>query len=124
MSNREGNSSGTTELPDLGLHPVLLRPELDRILDCLRSRRRRLILLLLKDGTIERKSDVMFRCGPDGNASEIELVHRHLPKLAEAGYVEWDPDTERIAKGPRFGEVEPVLELMERHVDEMPSNCF
>jgi hypothetical protein len=103
-----------------GWEPVLLRSGVDQILEELSSRRRRLILLSLKRGTVETAADVMFRGDDDKESTEIDLRHNHLPKLAEAGYIEWDPDTGEISKGPRFEEIEPLLDLIENHADELP----
>lgn len=88
--------------------------------DLLRKRHRRLILLLVKDGVVETEADVIFRGGADSEIAEIELKHTHLPKLADAGYIEWDRETGRISKGPNFDEIEPLLELLENHADELP----
>lgn len=42
----------------------------------------------------------------------IELRHVHLPKLAAAGYVDWNRSTGTVTKGPRFDELEPLLTLL------------
>ena len=99
---------------------VLLRPGVDRLLDNLSAHHRRLILLLLKQEMIETKADVMMRGDNDTDNGEIALTHTHLPKLADAGYIVWDRDTGEISKGPRFDEIEPLLELIENHTDELP----
>lgn len=49
-----------------------------------------------------------------------ELYHVHLPKLVDAGYIDWDADTETIRRGPNFGEIAPLLHLMTEHEDELP----
>ncbi len=97
-----------------------MRPEIDRMLDIMSERRRRLILLLLKRGTVETTDDVMLRGNGESDTSEIQLVHSHLPKLEDAGYIEWDRDAGDISKGPRFDDIEPLLELIENHADELP----
>lgn len=54
----------------------------------------------------------------------LELIHRHLPRMAEAGFVEWDRDPLRVRRGPRFDEVAAVLgaidgsEATPRHLTE------
>lgn len=93
---------------------------IDQLFDALSKHRRRVILLMLNNGEIENESDLMVRGEHDGRAVQVELVHNHLPKLAEAGYVDWDRETGAISKGPRFDEIEPLLELMETHADELP----
>lgn len=49
------------------------------------------------------------------------LYHVHLPKLAEAAYIEWDADTQTIRRGPNFDEIAPLLQLMADHEDELPA---
>lgn len=99
---------------------VLSYPEIDRILGVLSNRHRRLILLSLKHGRAETKADVMIRGGSEQEAVERQLIHNHLPKLAEAGYINWSRGTGEISKGPQFEEIEPLLELIEAHADELP----
>lgn len=103
---------------DIPPEHVLLHPGIDSVLEGLSNRRRRLILVLLKDGAIESVADAAVR-GRD-NTGEVMLVHNHLPKLAKSGYVDWDRDTGEISKGPRFDEIEPLLDMIEAHADELP----
>jgi Ser-tRNA(Ala) deacylase AlaX len=49
-----------------------------------------------------------------------ELYHVHLPKLVDAGYIEWDEETRIIRRGPNFEEIAPLLRLMDDHQDELP----
>ena len=99
---------------------VLLAPGMDRILDTLSKRQRRLVLLGLRSGEITSLSDGIVRGRGETETVQLELVHNHLPKLEEAGYIEWDQDTGEISRGPRFHEIEPLLELLENHADELP----
>lgn len=82
------------------------------------------ILLLLEEETVETKSDVLVRgSGTDENVDiedvKRELKHVHLPELEDAGYIEWDRETGEISKGPHFGDIEPLVELLEIHCDEL-----
>lgn len=101
---------------------ILSRPGIDRALDSLCSRHRHLILLLLKRGAVETEADVMVRGRSNKEQIETDLTRNHLPKLEEAGYIEWDRDTGEISKGPRFDEIKPLLELIENHADELPDD--
>lgn len=61
------------------------------------------------------------------NEAEIEslktqLHHTHLPKLADAGYIDWNPDTGAICRGPSIDEIAPLLTLMSDHADELPDD--
>ncbi|WP_436908961.1 DUF7344 domain-containing protein [Halosimplex marinum] len=59
----------------------------------------------------------------DATLTEIRtaLYHVHLPKFAEAGYIEWDVDSRTIRQGPNFDEIGPLLRLMSDHEDELPT---
>lgn len=91
--------------------PLLFRPEFDTIFESLRDRHRRIILLLVKSGDVETHTDLLHHDVWDGAVCEVELVHRHLPKLQKAGYIEWGRQTDTISEGPEFDKVEPVLDL-------------
>ncbi|MEF8809109.1 DUF7344 domain-containing protein [Natronomonas sp.] len=121
MSHKgRGKSADSPDSLSNASESVLRRPGVGQMFDLLRKRHRRLILLLVNDGAIETEADVIFRGGADSEIAEIELKHNHLPKLADAGYIEWDRETGRISKGPNFDEIEPLLELLENHADELP----
>ena len=116
-------NGGDDDLPDSVSdvsERVLLRPEMDRIFDILRARHRRRILLLVKEGIVKTQADVMVRNGNETEDDEIALIHSHLPKLDDARYIAWDRETGEISKGPHFEEIEPLLELLENHADELP----
>ena len=46
-----------------------------------------------------------------------ELHQTHLPLLEEAGFIEWDRETEMVSKGPRFDEILAILDSMENDGD-------
>lgn len=50
----------------------------------------------------------------------IRLFHSHLPRLAEAGYVEWDPADGTIRRGPAFADIVPLLDVLVDHADDLP----
>lgn len=58
----------------------------------------------------------------ESDVSESELVHQHLPLLEQRGYIEWDwdQDTHTIEKGPNWGDIGPLIELLHEHRDELP----
>jgi hypothetical protein len=89
------------------------------VLSALAARPRRRVLVGLLDGSLDIETVAEGSDDPDSMA--IRLRHVHLPKLAEAGYVEWDPDTDRIRQGPSDPEGEPVLEVLGRGIEE--SRC-
>lgn len=99
---------------------MVMSKKINQIFDILSKRRRRLILLMLNNEEVGNETDLMVRGESDGEPAQTELVHNHLPKLAEAGYIEWNRETGDISKGPHFDEIAPLLELMENHADELP----
>jgi len=60
--------------------------------------------------------------GSEIDGETIALLHNHLPKLADSGFIDWDRDRQVVTRGPRFGEIEPLIELMVDHRDELPAN--
>ena len=51
-----------------------------------------------------------------------QLYHTHLPKLEDAGFIDWDQERGLITRGPRFEEIGPLLRLMHDHQDELPDD--
>ncbi len=74
--------------------------ELDRAFDALGDPARRAILLSLLDGPTTIELD---------GGNRVELRHNHLPRLTDAGYVEWDSGEKQLSRGPAFEEIEPLL---------------
>ena len=114
-------SENACEPPNDGSGSVLLRPGVTSVFECLCHRHRRLVLLLLKRGDVETKADVIGEEDRGTEGMEIALEHRHLPKLAQAGYVEWDRDTGEISRGELFHEIEAFLDVIERHPHQLPA---
>ena len=86
------------------------------------SHRRRLLLALLERNP---QADVPVSEGSDPDpeateALEVKMYHKHLPTLEELGFVTWDREAQAVSKGPKFEEIRPILELLERHRDELP----
>lgn len=46
---------------------------------------------------------------------DIAMRHTHLPKLADYGLIEWDEETDRVTKGPRFESANEILEALPAH---------
>ncbi|MDT3433376.1 hypothetical protein [Haloarcula sp. 1CSR25-25] len=99
---------------------ILLQAGMDDKIGILSKRQRRLVLLALKHDGEKTEADVLFRSGDQVEDGDLELVHNHLPRLEEAGYIEWDRDSGTISKGPQYDEIKPLLDLIENHADELP----
>lgn len=60
--------------------------------------------------------------GSELDGETIDLIHNHLPRLDESGFIDWDRERQVVTRGPRFTEIEPLIELMIDHQDELPAN--
>ncbi|QLG63696.1 DUF7344 domain-containing protein [Halorarum salinum] len=62
--------------------------------------------------------------GEERDALMIRASHSHLPKLEEAGVIEWDRTSDHVGRGPNFGDVEPILDVLRDHADDLPEDCL
>jgi hypothetical protein len=92
------------------------------------SSRRRLLLAVLDDNPRDQDDLANETIAPEeADADELETVktrlhHVHLPKLADNGYIEWNPNTGTIRRGPNFDDIAPLLTLIANHADELPDD--
>lgn len=91
---------------------------IDSMMDTLQNRTRRGILVTLID-TGETSLSALERRFPR-ERDRIALYHNHVPKLADAGYVEWDTETDTISEGPKFSEAEPLVRLLKEYQSKSP----
>ena len=84
------------------------------------ARRRILFELAVADaGDAFDAEEFATEAAPAGR-TRVDLRHNHLPKLAAAGYIDWNRQTDTFACGPRFDAVAPALELLVAHSDRLP----
>lgn len=96
------------------------RPSLDEQLNALAHVQRRRVLLALREEN-SRGIEIGAESGRiDTQEALLAARHNHLPKLEELGFVRWDRSSDVVTKGPQFGEVEPLLTLLDEHRDELP----
>jgi hypothetical protein len=99
-------------------------PSLDRVFDALSHPYRRRILMLVSEHNPRDEDEFSVEdLATEDDDLELlttELYHAHLPKLVDAGYIDWDEDTHTIRRGPNFDEIGPLLRLMTDHQDELP----
>ncbi len=91
------------------------------MVDSLANVQRRKLLVALMDHNPQDDTPVAV-VGSDEDAvgQLIEMQHIHLPKLAEYGFIDWDKESHEVAKGPKFDEIRPLLELLDDHAEELP----
>ena len=84
--------------------------------------RRKLLVALLDHNPQDDSPRVVGESATETGAlsSMIEMHHAHLPKLEDYGFIVWDRDSNEVSKGPEFGEIRPLLELLRDHEDELP----
>lgn len=97
----------------------------DRALEALADRYRRRVLVALLEHNPQRDVDVdpldvAGEMETERTRLEIDMFHRHLPKLEELGFISWDPNTREIRRGPHWADVEPILGLIHERSDELP----
>jgi hypothetical protein len=96
------------------------RMTLDDLFDLLGSRWRRRAVLKLTEEPVDRTADefverLLADHDTNGDASSVELQfhHNHLPKLADAGVVDYDRQADVVAPGRNLNEVATVLHAVE-----------
>lgn len=100
---------------------------LDTMLDALADQYRWRLLAALLEHTPQHDDDTQVPADvhiedEDREALQIEMRHIHLPKLEQAGFIEWDREANVIRTGPQFEETQPLLQLMYDHADELPDD--
>lgn len=94
--------------------------DLDTALKTISNRQQRLICLLLRESEPRPVSDFLPRSVEVNRTTETDLYHNHLPRLAALDYIDWNRAAAEVAQGNRFGEIEPLLEILETHAEELP----
>jgi len=97
----------------------------NRVFGSLTAEPRRQMVVALMEAPADRELSLPEAANPpyllrDPEELYVELVHSHLPVLAEHGFVEWDREPLRVRRGPAFEEVATVFEALHAHADEIP----
>lgn len=60
----------------------------------------------------------------EGEDLEIRLdfQHFHLPELESKGFIDYDREDHIVTRGPDFEEIEPLIQLIDEHNDELPDD--
>lgn len=57
---------------------------------------------------------------PDNQEGVLIMMHHtHLPKLEEYGIIDWEVGSDTVRRGPRFDEVESLVELLRSNGDTL-----
>jgi predicted transcriptional regulator len=97
----------------------------DDIADALADAQRRELLVALVEQSPRDDSPVVVAGSEndaDGVGRPVAMKHIHLPKLADYGFIDRDEETREVSRGPNFGAIRPLLELLEDHEDELPED--
>jgi len=90
-----------------------------------RYRRRLLMILLERDQKAELDiPEAIMTRGDEGGTLHAKLVHSHLPKLEEFGFIEWDREADVVTRGPRFDDCRPYLRAIYDHRDKLPTGWY
>jgi hypothetical protein len=95
----------------------------DKIADALGHQTRRNILLELVDDNPLQPLEALATHDPRED-EKLQLIHIHLPKLDDMGYVTWDREDETVVKGSNWEEIEPVVRLLSDNSERIPSDTF
>lgn len=99
--------------------------DLGELLEILSHSHRRRIITRLHDRNPRNEDEFELEelTGDDELDNEtLALIHNHLPKLAEADFINWNQEQQLVTRGPRFEVIAPLIELMVAHQDELPIN--
>jgi hypothetical protein len=94
----------------------------DRMLDALGDvQRRKLLIALLEHNPQDDRPAVIAGSDTEDDVADrlLDMRHNHLPKLTAYGLIEWDRGAHEVLKGRNFDEVEPLLELLKAHEEEL-----
>lgn len=106
----------------------------DRYLELISNGQRRSIVHRLRDGTAgettvddlvehlyDGKSTPLTDGDPNRNHLSIQLIHNHLPKLADHGLIQYDRETEVVRYQPNE-RIETVLDAFPAEATQFPSD--
>ncbi len=97
----------------------------NRVFHALMAEPRRQIVVALMEAPPERQLSLPEAANPpyqlrDPEKLAVDLVHTHLPVLAEPGFVEWEREPLAVKRGPAFEEVATVFEALQSYAGEIP----
>jgi hypothetical protein len=99
----------------------------NRVFDALTAEPRRQLIVALLDASPEQSVPLPESASNpnipvDPERLRIELRHIHLPKLADAGFIEWETDPLVAFRGPKFEEAAVVFRALHSNAVEIPDS--
>lgn len=99
----------------------------NRVFDAVSAEPRRQIIVSLADVSADESVPLPERAiNPnvpvDPESLRRDLLHRHLPLLADYEFVEWDTDPLVASRGARFAEVAVVFEALQSSAAALPDS--
>lgn len=96
----------------------------DQAMQCLADEERRQVVRSLREVEYDDwrtlpEAAVSPNLQQDLDELEVRLRHKHLPRLAQRGYVRWGDDPLQVRQGPRFREVGSLMGLVGSHTDSV-----
>lgn len=97
----------------------------DQLLQALAAEPRRQVVVSLLEAAEGDWLSLPEAAAPPGASdhqrpSDVELIHHHLPALADRRYVEWRRQPFSVRRGPNFEEIGTVLESLFRTAEAYP----
>lgn len=94
----------------------------DDAFDALSHAQKRSVLVALLDDQTSSERQLL---GDGGKLADeewrITMEHKHLPKLEEYGFIDWDGESvTEVSKGPAFEDIRPLLELLDAESEKLP----
>jgi len=92
-------------------------PDSDAVFECLAAQKRRDIIAELRvrgSASLRELVDAVAETGDRPERVELELHHRHLPKLADAGLVEYDSEDRAVESTDRTAAVDAAARTVEQ----------
>jgi hypothetical protein len=99
----------------------------DRVFSALSAEPRRQLIVSLLDAPPNQsvslpESATNPNIPADPEQLRLELSHRHLPMLADLGFLEWERDPLIASRGPKFDEVAVVFNALHATATDIPDS--
>lgn len=86
--------------------------DLQALLEVFGNEDRRIILLALWEASESLTVADLVTRSPGGTDRGKAVRETHLPRLENAGYIDWNRETDVITKGPNFDAVEAYIDSL------------